>query len=185
MARAITQHKTMSTYSSQGLWGDFYHVWVLPPGIREELLWAVQSAKKWDKWTGWEPPRSHKAREKGAHGVHRVGCPARPSSWQLCACNRTAAQLPGFMGGEKLPFVLPIECCSPPSRQPSRAQVGAAFLHGASQSCSPEQCWWVPRFSKARGFSFFLVPGSFMLNWPNKTFQQDNFPERLGKSNIS
>lgn len=55
--------------------------------------------------------------------------------------NRTAAQLPGFMGGEKLPFVLPTECCSPPSRQPSRAQVGAAFLHGASQSCSPEQCW--------------------------------------------
>lgn len=72
-----------------------------------------------------------------------------------------------------------------PSFTLSRAQMAAALFHGAWQSHSPEQCWRVPRFSKARGFSFFLVPGSFMLNWLNKTFQQNNFPERLGKSNVS
>lgn len=53
------------------------------------------------------------------------------------------------------------------------------------QKCMCLQCWLLLRFLNTRGFSFPLVPRSFMLSWLNKTFQQNNFPERLGKSNIS
>lgn len=161
MARAITQHKTMSPYSSQGLWGDFHHVWVLPLGIREELLWAVQSAKKWDKWTGWEPPRSHKAREKGAHGVHRVGCPARPSSWQLCACQQDSCTAPGVHGRGEASLCAPHWVLLPSFTPAQQSPGGSSLPPWCLTELQPRAVLVSPTFLQGKRIFFLLGTREF------------------------
>lgn len=129
----------------------------------------------------WEPWGSHDAEE--IHAEMGVGnsawdAPSRcPSSGPAPhSCVPTAGQPAQLLESMELEKLLLVPClqlllptfhaspwqwCKHPSSAGSHNI--AAWQHGMWP-----WCWWAPCSSNTRGFSFPMVPRSFMLNWPGR-----------------